>query len=475
MFTHDVVIWGIRVRKDRAKPHQVRWRTDTRPHAKSFQVSALADNFRSDLLQAAKSGELFEVESGLPKSMLEAATKRAQQPEGTRWFDLARKYVSERWEEDAAKTREGIVDALATATLAMLDPRAQKLDRRKVRTAMRWALLPTENLPPEHAEVVEVLSKHTIPVADLATPEVAQRIRREIARKLDGTRAAPETVKGRRRKLNTAFEYAVDLGELPENPLRTVGGKKVKEKKVARDAAIDPRVVANPEQVAELLTAVSYVGSYNRSRGRRLVAFFATIYYAGCRPSEAVGLRRADCYLPETGWGRLTLSEARPQSEKKFTDSGEIHDRRGLKQREADATRLVPIPPVLVAILRRHLEQFGTGQGGLVFHTERRKPVGKSMYAKVWREARQLALTPEQAASPLAGVPYDLRHAALSLWLNGGVEPTDVAERAGDSVEVLFRWYAKCLDGRRERNNRLIEKALRSDKEGPESGKETQA
>lgn len=72
-----------------------------------------------------------------------------------------------------------------------------------------------------------------------------------------------------------------------------------------------------------------------------------------------------------------------------------------------------------------------------MFHTERGRPVGKSMYAKVWQEARQLALTPEQADSPLASVPYDLRRAALSLWLNSGRDPTDVAERAGDSVEVL--------------------------------------
>jgi hypothetical protein len=74
-----------------------------------------------------------------------------------------------------------------------------------------------------------------------------------------------------------------------------------------------------------------------------------------------------------------------------------------------------------------------------------------------------LALTPRQAASPLAGTAYDLRHAALSTWLNGGVEPTDVAERAGNSVEVLLKRYAKCLDGHGERNNRLIERALEVD------------
>jgi hypothetical protein len=34
--------------------------------------------------------------------------------------------------------------------------------------------------------------------------------------------------------------------------------------------------------------------------------------------------------------------------------------------------------------------------------------------------------------------PYDLRHACLSTWLNGGVYPTQVAEWAGYSVDVLY-------------------------------------
>ena len=32
---------------------------------------------------------------------------------------------------------------------------------------------------------------------------------------------------------------------------------------------------------------------------------------------------------------------------------------------------------------------------------------------------------------------YDLRHAAVSLWLNAGVPAPTVARRAGHSVEVL--------------------------------------
>lgn len=49
-------------------------------------------------------------------------------------------------------------------------------------------------------------------------------------------------------------------------------------------------------------------------------------------------------------------------------------------------------------------------------------------YTRAWRAARKLALTEEAHATPLAGQPYDLRHAALSTWLNGGVPPTVVAE-----------------------------------------------
>jgi hypothetical protein len=78
----------------------------------------------------------------------------------------------------------------------------------------------------------------------------------------------------------------------------------------------------------------------------------------------------------------------------------------------------------------------------------------------VWEEARQLALPPVQAESPLAGRPYDLRHAALSTWLNAGISPAEVAKRAGNSVEVLLKRYAGCLDNQENVVNQRIEVAL---------------
>jgi hypothetical protein len=50
-------------------------------------------------------------------------------------------------------------------------------------------------------------------------------------------------------------------------------------------------------------------------------------------------------------------------------------------------------------------------------------------------------------ASPLAEMPYDLRHAAVPTWLNAGISPARVAEWAGQSPEVLWRTYAECLAG----------------------------
>jgi integrase len=69
-------------------------------------------------------------------------------------------------------------------------------------------------------------------------------------------------------------------------------------------------------------------------------------------------------------------------------------------------------------------------------------------------------LTPAQQKSPLARVPYHLRHAAVSLWLNEGVPATQVAEWAGHSVHVLLRVYAACLDGQGEAAQGRIAAAL---------------
>ncbi|MEU9467807.1 hypothetical protein AB0D78_14335 [Streptomyces avermitilis] len=117
-------------------------------------------------------------------------------------------------------------------------------------------------------------------------------------------------------------------------------------------------------------------------------------------------------------------------------------------------------------MLREHIGRYGTGKDGHVFRAARGGRVRSTEYCDVWEVVRPQALTPSEAASPLAAVPYSLRHAGVSLWINAGVDPVEVARRAGHSIAVLFRFYAKILRGQQDRANQLIDKGLSSDDDG---------
>jgi integrase len=120
----------------------------------------------------------------------------------------------------------------------------------------------------------------------------------------------------------------------------------------------------------------------------------------------------------------------------------------------------VPIPPELVDLLRRHIDRYGAAADGRLFRAGDGGPLQESTYRQVSAKARGLVLTEAQVASPLARRPYDLRHGAGSLWLNAGVQPTEVARRLGHSVAVLLRVYANCVDGEQDVVNERIALAL---------------
>ncbi|MFS7879234.1 hypothetical protein ACEYXF_38715 [Streptomyces asiaticus] len=134
--------------------------------------------------------------------------------------------------------------------------------------------------------------------------------------------------------------------------------------------------------------------------------------------------------------------------------------RRGARSAGPEAARRVPIPPPLVRLLRKHLEEFGTGRERRLFNSERGNVVAASSYSRVWKATRELALLPGQVSSVLAARPYDLRHAGVSQWLNSGAPTPEVAARAGHSVEVLLKIYAKCIDGQEAEMNERIMKSL---------------
>ena len=114
-------------------------------------------------------------------------------------------------------------------------------------------------------------------------------------------------------------------------------------------------------------------------------------------------------------------------------------------------------------MLRRHLRDHGTAPDGRLFRGARGGMLSESVYGRAWHAARQAALGPGLAATPLARRPYDLRHAALSLWLNATGAPAEVAARAGNSARVLHDVYLHCTSGQDDTVSQQIEDALDAD------------
>jgi hypothetical protein len=92
--------------------------------------------------------------------------------------------------------------------------------------------------------------------------------------------------------------------------------------------AVDPRVIASPEQVDAILRQVGKIRP-------ELTAFFGCLYYPALRPAEAVALRRDCLTLPARGWGQLTLINSLPGLPVPGPGGGNgtSHELRGLKLR----------------------------------------------------------------------------------------------------------------------------------------------
>ncbi|GAA3825886.1 hypothetical protein GCM10022226_53300 [Sphaerisporangium flaviroseum] len=328
-----------RNKSSKTTSYEVRWKVGGREKSKTLRPKALAESFLSDMRQAAKAGEAFDVESGLPLSLVKAKAART-------WLQFAQAYVLAKWPHSAAQSREGITDTMTGVTLALLRDRPGKPDVQVLRSVLRGhVFLPDGrrgSLDAEQAAALRWLTAASVPIVELEEAKNVRAVLEALSVTLDGQRAADSTFRRKRAVFHHALEYAVELGDLSANPLDRVNWKPAKV-----SGEVDRRVVVNPAQARELLVAVTYVG---RSRGAMLAGMFACMYFAGLRPAEAAGLREKDCHLPATGWGLLTLEETRPESGRRFSDSGGTHDVRGLKQRRRKAIRDVPIPPELVKI-----------------------------------------------------------------------------------------------------------------------------
>lgn len=451
--TYNVRIWKIQQRKNKRgaiTSYRVRWKAGEAPFTESFKVRAQADSFRADLLSKQRQGIAFDVSSGRPVT---AARKRTEMT----WLDLVSSYMEARWPDWSPNHRKHTARGLMEATVAILPakgrPEEDELRKAVLHQLKTSSRTSTVELSPAMESAARWAKRNCPDTTDLADPELLRDVLQLLDLNMTGQRASANTFRLRRRALHGALQYAVEKQLLDSNPLDHVKSKKRKQSV----RHVDPRSVVNPMQARMLLEAAGNVGK----PGPPLVAFFACMYYAAMRPEEVCSLKKENLSLPEQGWGTIYVERARPEVGDEWSDSGRASEERFLKHRDDGQGRPVPCPPELTALLQNHLNQFATARDGRLFRGARHGGrVGSTTYGRVWAKARASVFTEEVAAGPLGKRPYDLRHAAVSTWLNGGVEPTRVASWAGHSVRVLLEVYAKCLDkGERAARNR-IEQAL---------------
>ncbi|RMB79455.1 tyrosine recombinase XerC [Streptomyces shenzhenensis] len=449
VLSYKVRFWEIRERSGRAKAFDVRWTVNGREKSESFLTKALAESRRAKLMTAAREGEPFDPKTGLPASELRALRQRIT------WYTLAREYIDDRWERTPGNTRRTIAEALATITVAFVEKGAAYHQPYLLRRAVySWALNKNSwahEPRGDWAAALAWLERKSLPLGELEDPDVLRRGLDALCRKLDGTVAAAKTTKRKKAAVNEVFSTAVEKGYFAHNPL--VG---LRWTAPAVDDEVDPDCVPNPIQVTRLLEAVRRLPG----RGPHLYAFFGCMYYAAMRPAEVIHLKKSQCRLPVTGWGLLNLKGGVVAVGKEWTDDGSVHEIHSLKRRATKATRPVPVPPVLVRMLREHIARFGIAPDGRIFQNAAGNYIDSSAYNITWNRAREAVFTVDEHALNLAKRPYDLRHAGISFWLASGVDPAECARRAGQSIHVLFRYYAKFLAGTRDRANELIERSM---------------
>jgi integrase len=434
----------------------VRWIVGGEEQHETFATKALAETFRSDLIKYQRQGLPFDKASGLPEPMLTAAKPKHSV------YTLACAYADAKWNGSAPKSRKSVGDVLA----CIIGPLIKVGKGEPTRTAARACMYGWVAVKPRRdesepdsdlAQTIRQLEKNAHPVSVFDDPEAGPDLTRacleSLATKLDGTRAARNTIARRRAVFYNFLEFAVENGAISRNPLGHIKWRTPK-----KAAGLAKQTVPSWKEAESLLVGVREQGA----QGERLEAFFALMMFAALRPAEALATRgNWFVSLPDQGWGTMVLHRSTPRSGVAWSDTGRSREDRGLKHRAEEETREVPVHSALVPIVRGHIDRYHVGSNDRLFRGPRGGLVDESVYLPLWKTARQVALGQERAATRLAWRPYDLRHFAISFWLLAGISVTQAALWAGNSEAVIWAFYAKLMSGQEKAAMEMIDRATR--------------
>jgi hypothetical protein len=188
----DVSVYAIRRRAGRRRPFEVRWQGAGRSRSKSFITRRLADSYRAELIRAARTGLDFDPLTGEP------AAWNLPEPATVTWYQEAITYAAMKWPSLAAHSRASVAEALATVTSALIRPGARdRPNSRELRMALyQHAFNPARPAEPGSpaAQILDWARQASLPVGCLSEPGVLRAALEALTFRLDGSRAAANTI-----------------------------------------------------------------------------------------------------------------------------------------------------------------------------------------------------------------------------------------------------------------------------------------
>jgi integrase len=416
-----------RKRRPTPNPWVVRWSVDGRPKARSFPSKAMAERLRADLTTAVHAGERFDPKSGVPLSWQPAKTFTVLQ-----WI---REWLAGEWADLEPRTRSSYVEALAYFVVACRPddaPALSEADGKAMRRYLRNSLRADGTIgADEHdAKLEKAISKWSPGLHELE-PDLLHRVDQRLSVRLDGTPRGSSAQK-HRKVARQCIRAALARKIITTDPFPPAAPGRRTRKKNRLAKKIFDRPVPTVEQAKAMLAA----GVSHQPASRDYRVMNAVAFYAGLRPSEIDDLQVGDLWLPPTGFGaieviRANIGEPEPGEPK-------------------NGYRKVPIPPVLVEILREHLTRRKITSGFLFRGRTGERYTNSNWNRNIKNGCRKADVPPM--------TPYMLRAANATMLYNAGIPPAEIAARLGHSVEVLYKYYLRrTFGGDAEANQKYLE------------------
>jgi integrase len=395
-------------------PWRVRWTVNGQVHEKNYRVRAQAVSYWSDLTQAVKTEYDWDLDTGLPVSWGTDATMTVAE-----WVhrDMRAKKGAPRGLESTGKALLCLVERAtkSSATPLTMADRSELHD---------WLAGARPTLSPRMATWTK---RYSMKLADLTNPALKD-LNARLRERVDGEGALGHWAARRNAiQARASLNRAVSAGLLYECRWRE---RNLKANQPDEDWE-DRLILDRPDAMAVLGALVG-----QRREGYRTQCMTALGFYCGLRPSETAELAVADFHLGGVaGWGTVRVRRAHIGAATRYdTPQGTVGAPKTRRSR-----RTVPLPPVMVEMVRAWIERSGIKSGPL-FYTSG----GKAVTSQNW--CRALTAACEKAGVERI-VPYDARHYFASHASKGRIDQARLAALMGSSYEVLGRYYIHLTSG----------------------------